>query len=174
MSSPPIVIVNDKDEVVGSASIAEARTKGLIHRIIRIFVFNSKGELLLQQRSANLDFPLLWDQSVGGHVDAGESYLEAAVREAAEEISLKGAGLQYIQTYYTEVTNPDGGSEPLRRFNALYSALSDAEPTADPEEVEQLKWLDFDEVGRWMAREPEVFTGGFIHAYQVYKDSQIS
>jgi isopentenyl-diphosphate delta-isomerase len=74
-----IIFVDENDVCIGAGSKQEATTKGIIHRVIRIFITNSKGEILLQRRSDNCyTSPGKWDQSVGGHVDEGESYDEAA------------------------------------------------------------------------------------------------
>ena len=66
---PKIVFVDKNDNVIGSGTREEALQKGIIRRIVRIFLFNSKGELLIQKRSSNVRLPGKWVQSVGGHVD---------------------------------------------------------------------------------------------------------
>ena len=74
-----ITFVDEQDNVIGAGSKQEAWTKGIYHRVSRIFLFNSKGELLIQKRSDNcVSLPGRWDQSAAGHVDEGETYLEAA------------------------------------------------------------------------------------------------
>ena len=59
----------------------------LIHRSVHVFVFNSAGELYLQKRSMSKDVqPGKWDTSVGGHLDHGEEYDAAVLREMEEEL----------------------------------------------------------------------------------------
>jgi len=71
-----IVVVDENDNVIGSEEKEVALHNGLIRRVVRIFVFNSKGELYLQRRSAGMvTYPNTWDQSAGGHVDVGETYV---------------------------------------------------------------------------------------------------
>ena len=68
----------------------EAHRKGLFHPTVHIWFYTPDGRVLLQQRGADkTTFPLLWDVSVAGHVSAGESILDAAIREIKEEIGLE-------------------------------------------------------------------------------------
>lgn len=65
---------------------SEIHTKGYYHNTVHIWFYDSDGDILLAQRSAKKTlYPLLWDVSVAGHVDAGETLKEAAVREIKEE-----------------------------------------------------------------------------------------
>ncbi len=80
--------VNDADEIIGTFSLDEIRSKKLSYRLISIFILNKKGNLLIQKRSANKKrFPCYYE-IVGGHVDEGETYLDAAKRELFEELNL--------------------------------------------------------------------------------------
>jgi len=83
-------VVNEHGEVIGTTTRGEAhRNRALIHPAIGIFVFNPRGELLLQKRSATKDLgPNCWTISVGGHVRYGGEPKETAVREAEEEVGL--------------------------------------------------------------------------------------
>ena len=74
-------IVDDSDSVVGSASREEVHRLGLLHRSTHLIVFDSRGRVLLQRRSAEKDtFPGRWDSSVSGHVDSGEMYDQCVLR----------------------------------------------------------------------------------------------
>lgn len=69
---------------------SEIHTKGYYHNTAHIWFYTLKGEILLAQRaSSKAIYPLLWDVSVAGHVDASETIEQAAVRETYEELSLK-------------------------------------------------------------------------------------
>ena len=83
-----ITFVDKDDKPIGAGTRQEASEKGLICRIARIFVFNSKGQLLLQKRGPNVSVPNKWDDSTAGHVDEGEEYSVAALRELQEETGL--------------------------------------------------------------------------------------
>lgn len=167
----PILIVDENDNPTGSASMDEAQRKGLYHRIVRVFVFNSNGELFLQKRSKNMaNFPGLWDQSVGGHVDAGEDNLTAAIRETKEEIGLENIDLTEIGTYKVERTV---GDRHFNRFNVLYSTVSDDPLKLDPEEVDDGKWVTLDELDGLVAKYPADFTEGLVDALAFYRKKQM-
>ena len=68
---------------------SEAHRLGLFHASVHIWLYTKKGELLLQKRAADKDsYPNLWDISVAGHIGAGETPEDAALREIKEEIGL--------------------------------------------------------------------------------------
>ena len=69
---------------------SEVHKIGYYHNTSQIWFYTDNGEILLQQRAATkIVCPLLWDVSVAGHVDAGETVIQAAIRETKEEIGLK-------------------------------------------------------------------------------------
>lgn len=83
-------VVDEDDNVVGQARRGEVhKDKNLLHRSIGVAVFNHRGELFLQQRSATKDtYPLCWTISCSGHVNSGESYDETVRRELKEELGI--------------------------------------------------------------------------------------
>ncbi len=83
-------IVDENDRVICQAPRSVCHgDPSLIHRVAHVLVFNRRGQLLLQKRSRSKDIqPGRWDTSVGGHLDPGEDYLEAAYREMREELGI--------------------------------------------------------------------------------------
>ena len=73
-----------------SALKSDVHTKGYYHNTAHVWLFTKDGHVLLAQRAASkLICPLLWDVSVAGHIDAGETIEQAAIREIKEEIGLQ-------------------------------------------------------------------------------------
>src|SRR3989338_6631681 len=146
---PNITFVDENDNVVGAGTGKEAREKGICHRISRIFLFNSKGELLIQKRSDNsTTLPGRYDQSAAGHVDEGEDYLTAAKRELEEEVGVKGIELTEKGKFFTDEKDQPG--KIVKRFNMLYTATYDGEVKPSPEVVSEVRWIDPKELSKWM------------------------
>ncbi|MER6239935.1 NUDIX domain-containing protein [Streptomyces clavifer] len=84
-------IVDENDEVVGQATRGEATARGLRHRCVFIEARDAGGRIFVHRRTADkLVFPSHYDMFVGGVVGAGESYDDAALREAEEELGVSG------------------------------------------------------------------------------------
>lgn len=83
-------IVNEQGEVIGSATRGECHSGSkLLHPVVHLHVFNSKGDIYLQRRPAWKDIqPGKWDTAVGGHIDYGETPEEALRREVREELGI--------------------------------------------------------------------------------------
>ncbi|MER6418933.1 NUDIX domain-containing protein [Streptomyces sp. NPDC001137] len=94
MTSPAdeiLDIVDENDQVVGQSPRGEAYAKGLRHRCVFIQARDAEGRLFVHRRTpTKLVFPSLYDMWVGGVVGAGESYDDAALREAEEELGVSG------------------------------------------------------------------------------------
>ena len=161
-----ITFVDSNDTVIGYGPRAEAIKNALIHRIARVFLFNSKGELLIQKRSdSHASLPGRWDQSAAGHVDEGEDYAHAAERELHEEVGVGNVPLQESVKFYSEETD-----EPKvkKRFNVLFVGNYDGASKIDNYEVSDTRWISLDDLQRWMNDKPEDFTQGFIKCLEAY------
>jgi 16S rRNA (adenine1518-N6/adenine1519-N6)-dimethyltransferase len=159
-------VVDENDMVNGTATRAEIHERGLIHRAVHVLVFNKRGDLLLQQRSMLKDVhPGLWGTSVSGHLDAGEDYVAAAVREMAEEMGITAdeAPEELAKISPCEAT----GMEHVR----VYRARFDGKPRFPAAEVESILWLPVTEVKAWVAARPEDFSSGFLACWQAARES---
>ncbi len=149
-------IVDEQDNVIGQASRQEVHKKGLLHRVIDIFVLNSQGELLLQKRSEKKDTnPGLWTVSAGGHVDSGQTYLEAAHRELEEELGIK-AELQEIGAFVSG--DPNHSNQMIKMFTCVH----DGPFNFNKEEIEE---IEFVKIGK-LKREIRLFTRKCTSTFQ--------
>jgi isopentenyldiphosphate isomerase len=156
-----IQIVDENDQSTGSSTIEEAQKTGAWHRIIRVILEDGSGNMLLQKRSQNMTtYPGRWSDSTSGHVDVGESYETAAIRELAEELGLQNVKLTEVGYYKSQ--NADGWRE-LNRFNKIFKGqISRNQPLKlQKDEVEAIKWLSLIEVKRLIAERPDDFVDGF-------------
>ncbi len=134
-------IVDDQDRVIGQAPRSQCHgDPSLIHRVAHVLVFNSRGQLLLQKRSMTKDVqPGRWDTSVGGHVDPGEGYLEAARREMAEEVGIAGLPLAFL--YPSKIRN-EYESENVMTYLARY----DGEIHFSRDEIDEVRFWSHEEI----------------------------
>jgi isopentenyl-diphosphate delta-isomerase type 1 len=149
-------LVNERDEVVGRAPRREVHARHLRHRAVHLLVFNSAGEVYLQKRSMAKDLsPGLWDSSCSGHVDAGEDYDAAAVRELGEELGLK---VSAVPPRWFRI---EACAETGEEFTWVYRLAHDGPVTPDPAEIERGEWVAPAEVTRRVEARPDEFCSAF-------------
>jgi 16S rRNA (adenine1518-N6/adenine1519-N6)-dimethyltransferase len=156
-------VVDRHDQVIGTATRAEVHAQKLTHRAVHVFVFNKRGDLLLQKRSLLKDMcPGLWDSSVSGHLDAGESYEVAAVRELSEEMGITS------ETPPEEIARitpgPSTGWEHVR----LYRIRHDGSLRFPCAEVDSVMWFPLAEIACWIAAHPADFAPGFLECWEKF------
>jgi len=155
-------IVDEAGHVIGRALRSECHgNPALIHRTAHILVFNTKGELFLQKRSEKKDIqPGKWDTSVGGHLDVGETYEEAALREMAEELGIRDAPLTPLYEYSMRNKLE---SENVRTYLCTY----DGPIAPDPKEISEARFWTLDEIEHGLGS--GIFTPNFEEEFGRYK-----
>lgn len=157
-------VVDENDEVVEQRTRGEVHRLGLRHRAMHAFVFNRRGEVFLQQRSHLKDVsPLAWDSSAAGHLDSGESYAAAAIREIREEL---GVELAATECLLKVIAGPGTDNE----FVELHMAQHDGAVRCPPEEVRTGQWFSPDLVTDWIAVRPQDFARGFRTCWQLWRE----
>jgi len=155
-------IVDDQDCVIGQVPRSEVHRRKMLHRAVSIFVFDSRGRLLLQLRSAAKDeYPLCYTSSASGHVSAGESYDETAPRELEEELGLT--------TPVERLAKFPAGPETANEFTVLYRTITDTPPKFDPGEIAGGAFYELAEIDPWIDREPERFSPPFRICFRWYQ-----
>ncbi len=154
-----IVVVNERDQPLGTASKADAHAQGLLHRAFSVFIVNGGGEWLLQQRAAGkYHSPLLWSNALCSHPRPGEAAAEGAARRLVEELGVT-APLEYLGhlVYHTAFEN--GLCE--HEYDHLFLAQHDGPFQPDPEEVAAVRWVTPAGLRAELASHPERFTFWF-------------
>jgi len=133
-----IILVDDNDNEIGTMEKQEAHLKGKLHRAISVFIFNSKGDLLLQQRAiSKYHSGGLWSNACCTHPRKGESTEKAAKRRLVEEMGMRcDLNFRFSFVYRAELAN--GLIE--HEFDHVYFGESDDEPILNAEEAENFKY----------------------------------
>lgn len=166
MAYPPVDIVDENDQVIGSAMLAEVWEKGYRHRVVGIIIENDKGEILLQKRGPEMIlYPNTWDISAGGHVDTGMTYEEAALRELEEEADLHNPELETLGTFY--IAKSYVGGQKANRFARLYKVHSNVMPQKfAKEEISEMGWFSVDAIKQMIEQHPEQVANGLHEIYE--------
>ncbi len=155
-------IVNEKNKVVGKAERAECHKKLLAHRLIQVFVFDRKGKVFVAKRSKRKAvYPGLLDVSVAGHVDAGETYKQAAMREVREELGVRPKKLRKLFTFRLK-------SRPENVLVTQYSAEIKRAGKINKYEIESGKFMEWKEMRRMTRQNPKKFAPTSITALKIY------
>ena len=155
-------VVNERDEPVGRARRREVHARGLWHRAVYVLVFDRAGRIFLQKRSMQKDMSAgLWDASCSGHVDAGEDYDTAAVRELGEEL-----GLHVAQTP-ERILRVEACEETGWEFVWVYRLGADGPFVLHPEEIERGEWLEPGELTRRIAASPHDYCPPFRRIWAI-------
>jgi isopentenyldiphosphate isomerase len=160
---PPVVVVDENDIPVGTAPLPEVLQKGLYHRIVAIFVVDDQNRMLLQLRGPAVKiYPNRWDQAAGGHVDAGQSYKDAAAAEIAEELDLHNVSLTTVATYRS---NERDGDHIINQFERVFKATVPHDITLKPEltELTELRWFTSAELQSLITTQPDILTPGLLY-----------
>lgn len=112
-------LVDEQGKIIGKATRSQVHeNKNLLHPVVHLHVFNSKGELFLQKRPINkLIQPGKWDTAVGGHVGLGETIEQSLMREAKEELGIENFKADLTLKY---LWNSDIESELVFSFTTKY------------------------------------------------------
>lgn len=159
MTAEMFDVCDEHDHVIGQRSREEVHARQLLHRAVHVWVWNSAGELLLQLRSATKDqYPGCYTSSASGHVDAGEDYHAAAIRELREELQLQGDLVWGMKL--------PAAAKTAFEHTVLYHLQSDTPPVPDPVEIAELYFFPAPAVVAMLARTPEQFTPPFRELFR--------
>jgi isopentenyl-diphosphate delta-isomerase len=154
-----VVLVDSKDQAVGTMEKLEAHRIGALHRAFSIFIFNQEGEMLLQKRAlTKYHSPGLWTNACCSHPKPDELLIDAANRRLQEELNMV-AELSEVFDFTYHATFDNGLIE--HEFDHVFFGQSSDTPNFNTEEVMELKWIDWPSLLKWVADEPTQFTPWF-------------
>jgi isopentenyl-diphosphate Delta-isomerase len=154
-----VVLVDENDIAIGEMGKMEAHRKGVLHRAISVFIFNRKGEMLLQQRaSVKYHGALLWSNTCCSHPRPEEQPAAAASRRLREEMGISTLlEPMFSFTYRAEVEN--GLTE--NEFDHVFTGVYDGEVHPDPNEVQDYTYQSIHEIKAGIETSPGKYTQWF-------------
>jgi isopentenyl-diphosphate Delta-isomerase len=145
MNSDYVVLVDKQNKVLGTApKLATHDQNTPLHRAFSLFLFNSKGELLLQQRSSGKKtWPLIWSNSCCGHPKLHESNINAARRRLKFELGIILNNFYEILPDFTYRAEMKGIVE--NEICPVIVAFANKKPIINKDEVKEVKWIKWDD-----------------------------
>jgi len=149
-------VVDEYDNVIDQKARSVVHAEGLKHRAVHVLVFNEENELFMQKRSMNKDtWPGAWDASCTGHVDAGETYKEAAFRELEEELGWQPSN----ELEFLFKLNPC--EETGQEFIEVYRVIGSGPFRLNTEEIEIGEWMELPNLTQRVGFTPKRFSSAF-------------
>ncbi|SDT89246.1 isopentenyl-diphosphate delta-isomerase, type 1 [Verrucomicrobium sp. GAS474] len=159
-------LVDENDAVIGRERRSVIHREGLRHRAVHLLLYNGKGEVFLQRRSPAKDMnPDCWDSSCSGHVDSGETYDVAAVRELVEELGVVMTLATLLPIEKIEA-NPGTANE----FVQVYRGRHDGPFVLCPEEITDGRFFPPAEIDARIEAAPREFSPAFRHIWGRVRD----
>lgn len=139
MKEENVILVDQFDVQIGIMPKMEAHEKGVLHRAFSVFIMNSKGETMLQQRAAGkYHSPLLWTNTCCSHQREGETNLEAGKRRLREEMGFV-TELEELFSFIYKAPFDNGLTE--HELDHVMMGWYDQNPSINSDEVASWKWM---------------------------------
>jgi len=158
-----VILVNERDEQVGSMEKMEAHRKGVLHRAFSVFIFNDKNEMLLQQRATSkYHSGGLWTNACCSHPRPGEQTEAAAARRLHEELGFT-IPLSKIFDFHYNAAFDNGLTE--HEFDHVYVGTYTGKIAPNPSEVQDYCYKSMDEISATIQSHPHKYTAWFCIAF---------
>ena len=162
-----VTLVDENDNVVGAAEKIDAHKDPKLHRAFSIFIFNSRGELLIQRRAeGKYHCPGMWANTCCGHPRPGESLEGAAHRRLREEMGFD-ARMEKAFSFIYKSEFENGLTE--MEFDHVFVGKWNGTPDLNPGEAADYKWISRDVLEEDIIKNPGIYTTWFKIAWEKLK-----
>ncbi len=164
-----VILVNEQDEQTGVMEKMQAHREGRLHRAFSIFIFNNRGEMLLQQRAFNkYHSGGLWTNACCSHPKPNESTAAAAIRRLKEELGFETT-LEKVFEFSYKADFENGLTE--YEFDHVFSGVYNGEIKINTAEVHDFCYRAIDEIESSLQSHPQKFTEWFKIAFPLMQKS---
>ncbi len=171
MNKEYVVIVDKNNKKIGIEEKLNAHKKGLLHRAFSIFIFNFRGELLLQQRAkTKYHSPGLWSNTVCSHPKPNEEYKQAIHRRLKEEMGFD-CRLKKLFCFIYKAELSNGLIE--HEYDCVFVGKFDGIPQPNPQEVMNYKWISLKKLKQDIKNNPNRYTVWFKIALNKIKLTEV-
>lgn len=168
MKEEHVVLVNERDEVLGTMPKMEAHEKGVLHRAFSVFILNKMGEIMLQQRAGDkYHSPLLWTNTCCSHQREGESNIEAGKRRLMEEMGFS-TELKELFSFIYKAPFDNGLTE--HELDHVMIGYYENSPVVNEEEVADWTWSKPEDIKQDMMVNPQRYTAWFKIIFERFYD----
>lgn len=159
MAYESVILVDENDHMTGTMEKMAVHRMARLHRAISVFIFNGKGEMLLQKRAASkYHCGGKWTNTCCSHPRPGELTADAAMRRLQEEMGLQ-CELEHIFSFIYHAAFDNGLYE--HEYDHVFIGTTDKVPAPNPQEVEGFAYIGPEEVDRDIFQNPQKFTPWF-------------
>lgn len=159
-----VILVDENDNEIGREDKLVAHQKGVLHRAISVFIFNSSGEMLLQRRAlGKYHSGGLWSNTACSHPMPGESTITAAKRRLMQEMNIE-TELKFCFNFLYNVDFNNGLIE--HELDHVFIGTYDFAPAPEPGEVMDWRWIKREDLNQLINNSPELFTEWFKICYE--------
>ena len=166
-----VVLVDEQDNAIGKNEKLEAHRLGQLHRAFSIFIFNSQGEMLLQQRTlTKYHSGGLWTNACCSHPRPDETTIDAAHRRLNEELGM-ATELKFLFNFKYKAEFENGLIE--HELDHVFVGQTDFHPVLNRDEAMAYKYVKVDDLKKDIKQRPEAYTFWFKEIIdQVIKEYQ--
>lgn len=151
-----LILVDEEDNETGAMEKLSVHQRGLLHRAFSVFIFNSKDELILQQRAEEKYHSAgLWSNTCCSHPVAGEEISNTIRRRMKEEMGLQ-CEVYFKFKFIYEIQFENGLTE--HEYDHVYFGESDDIPVPDPAEVKDWRYISLEGLRKEISLNPQDFS----------------
>jgi len=160
-----VILVDKKDKQIGVGEKLKVHRQGKLHRCFSILIFNSNGELLIQQRASSKHHsPGLWSNTCCSHPRPGEDLKTATKRRLKEEMRIECD----LKEIFSFIYKAKSGNFIEHEFDHVFFGKFNDNPIINKKEVQNFKWINLKELKRDVKEHPRKYTFWFKRIFNLY------